>query len=73
MAEDRVLYVDMAWNVVYDWNYIRIKKIIPHAPEELYTEYMQARKNPYIIHYEGPDKPWHDKKLILEIFVGSMT
>lgn len=63
LAEDRVLYIDMAWNVMYDWNFIRIKEIISYAPEQLYTAYMQARENPYIIHYAGPNKPWEDKEV----------
>lgn len=58
LAENRVKYVDMAWNVMMDWRNIRINEIIGIAPQYLYEEYMKARKNPKIIHYAGPDKPW---------------
>lgn len=58
LAQDKVKFVDMAWNVMYDWNYIRIKKIVSRAPKYLQDEYMTAHANPKIIHYAGPDKPW---------------
>ena len=58
LAQGKVKYVDMAWNVMMDWRDIRIKEIIGRAPHYLYEEYMAARKRPKIIHYAGPDKPW---------------
>lgn len=57
-AEGRVKYVDMRWNVMMDWRDIRIEEIIGIAPKHIFEEYMEARKDPYIIHYAGPDKPW---------------
>ena len=57
-AEGHVKYLDMRWNVVMDWNGIRIKEIIGLAPRRLYKGYMDSRKDPYIVHYAGPDKPW---------------
>lgn len=57
-AEGRVKYLDMRWNVMMDWRGIRIKKIIGRAPKFLYDQYMEARKDPFIVHYAGPDKPW---------------
>ncbi len=57
-AEGHVKYLDMRWNVVMDWNGIRIKEIIGLAPRRLYQGYMESRKDPYIVHYAGPDKPW---------------
>ena len=56
-AEGRVKYLDMRWNVVMDWRDIRIARIIGIAPKHIFEEYMQARKDPYIVHYAGPDKP----------------
>ena len=58
LCEGRVKYVDMAWNVMADYNEIRIKKIIALAPQWLNKLYMESRKNPKIIHYAGPQKPW---------------
>ena len=60
LAEGKTLFVDMAWNVMVDWRYIRIRDIIGRAPRSLYYEYMLARKKPKILHYAGPDKPWSD-------------
>lgn len=58
LAQGRYKSIDMAWNVMYNWNNIRISQIISRAPKYLHDEYMTARKNPKIIHYAGPDKPW---------------
>lgn len=60
LAEGKTLFVDMSWNVMVDWRYIRIRDIIGRAPRRLYYEYLEARKQPKIIHYAGPDKPWTD-------------
>ena len=60
LAQDKVKFVDMAWNVMYDWLWIRRKEIISFAPKYLQDEYDEAHSNPYVIHYAGPDKPWND-------------
>lgn len=60
LAQGKVKYVDMSWNVMYDWQYIREKEIIRRAPKYMYDMYQEARKNPRIIHYAGPEKPWDD-------------
>ena len=59
-CQGRVKFVDMAWNVMYDYNDIRIKHIISKTTPELRQDYMNARKDPYIVHYAGPIKPWND-------------
>ena len=58
LCEGRVKYVDMAWNVMTDYNRIRMSRIIALAPQWLNKMYMDARKSPRIIHYAGPQKPW---------------
>lgn len=60
LAQGKTKFLNMAWNVMMDWRGQRIEKIISRAPHYLFREYMQARKAPKIIHYAGPDKPWHD-------------
>ncbi len=60
LAAGRVKFLDMAWNVMYDWNGIRKDGIISFAPQELRAEYLVAYAAPKIIHYAGPDKPWQD-------------
>lgn len=56
----QVLYIDMKWNLMYDYNFTRIKEVISFAPPEIRKQYEEARKAPSIIHYAGPIKPWHD-------------
>lgn len=58
LCEHRVKYIDMSWNVMFDYAGIRIKKIISLAPVWQYKMYMEARKHPKIIHFAGPEKPW---------------
>ena len=60
IAQGDVKFVDMSWNVMYNWGGIRIPRIISLAPIGHYIGYMKSRKSPKIIHYAGPDKPWHN-------------
>lgn len=59
LAQDSYKPIDMKWNVMTDWNRIRSAKIISRAPKYLQDEYKKAHAAPNIIHYAGPDKPWH--------------
>lgn len=58
VARGRVKHLDPRWNVLYDWEFMRIKNVISRAPVELYNEYMKSRTDPFIIHYGGTVKPW---------------
>lgn len=58
LCEHKVKILDMSWNVMYDYGHVRINEIIKLAPKWLNEMYMEARKNPKIIHYAGPEKPW---------------
>lgn len=60
LAQGKVKFVDMAWNVMYDWRYMRRREIIARAPKYLSDEYDRAHVAPKILHYAGPDKPWMD-------------
>ena len=57
-AQGSVKYLDPRWNVLYDWEFVRIKNVISKAPINMYLEYMESRKSPKIIHYGGMIKPW---------------
>ncbi|QPK94470.1 DUF4422 domain-containing protein [Actinomyces sp. zg-332] len=63
LAQGRVKFVDMTWNVMFNWRYMRRPEIISRAPKYLSDEYDLAHKNPKIIHYAGPDKPWSDPEV----------
>ena len=48
------MQIDQAWDVFPDWGmYKRL-----YTPHKYYEDYIKATKNPYIIHYAGPGKPW---------------
>lgn len=59
LCEGSVKCVDMSWNVMVDFSGIRRSKIISRAPQNLIDMYDKARKSQKIIHYAGPEKPWH--------------
>lgn len=54
-----IFYLNGQWNVMTDCAEIRMNQIRLFAPYKLYKEYLEARKNPYIIHYAGFAKPWN--------------
>ena len=49
----------MSWNVMTDCAGMRLNNIKTFAPYNIYEEYLNARKNPKIIHYAGFAKPWN--------------
>ena len=53
-----VLQLDMRWNTLFDSEGIRVSKIAPYAPSDLYDQYLSAREAPSIFHFAGPVKPW---------------
>lgn len=67
LCEDSVKYIDMSWNVMVDFGGVRINQIIALAPRWLNEMYHEARKNPRIIHYAGPQKPWFEPEMDLGI------
>ncbi|MBQ8156780.1 DUF4422 domain-containing protein [Candidatus Saccharibacteria bacterium] len=60
IAQEKVLFIDMSWNVLVDWRKIRAEEIINRAPRDLNNEYLSARQSPKIIHYAGDEKPWEN-------------
>lgn len=58
LCEGRVKYIDMSWNVVYDYGNIRMDKIFRLAPQWQYRMYVEARRHPKLIHFAGSEKPW---------------
>lgn len=57
-CQGRVKYLDLSWNVLTDCDWKRVSDIIEFAPATLFQEYMEARKNPKIVHFAGFKKPW---------------
>lgn len=60
LCQGRVTYLDLRWNHIFDCYGERIKNVIVWDPMALYEAYMEAKKNPYIIHYAGFCKPWDE-------------
>lgn len=58
LCEGSVKFLDMSWNVMVDYGRIRQSQIIALAPKWLNDLYKESRKQPKIIHYAGPEKPW---------------
>lgn len=55
----QICYLPMNWNVLTDCGSNRVNNLIRKAaPWQIYEDYMEARKNPFIIHYAGWEKPW---------------
>ena len=62
LFKGNIYYLNQKWNCIMNWvglikNLCRID-ILKLAPKELFKEYLDARKNPLIIHYAGNQKPW---------------
>lgn len=58
ICKDRVTYLDMKWNMIFDCDHFRWHQVIKYAPYYILDAYEEARKDPYIIHYAGFLKPW---------------
>lgn len=58
ICKGRVAYLDMAWNLLFDCKHFRWHNVISYAPSYIQNAYEEARKDPYIIHYAGSEKPW---------------
>lgn len=65
-CENRIKFMDMRWNVLFNCDDRRIPCVIKYAPKEVFDTYMEARKEPFIIHFGGGTKPWH--KLPVDFF-----
>ena len=62
LFKGRVFYLPQKWNVLMDWREPlegrSRMQIMSKAPRWLFLEYMEARKDPFIVHYAGYQKPW---------------
>ncbi|RJW37276.1 DUF4422 domain-containing protein [Clostridiales bacterium TF09-2AC] len=57
-CEGKVLYVNPAWDIMVDNNHKR-EEIFSYSPRRYYKEYLEAVKEPKIIHFCGYPKPWN--------------
>lgn len=61
-CQGKVKFIDNKWNV--DVNSIAMK-VVPYAPAYMWKEYKVNRKEGYIYHFAGADKPWNNPKIDL--------
>lgn len=62
VCEDRVLFLDARWNVEFhipiwapDW--------MQTMPVSILYDYIESRENPWVVHFAGSKKPWHNASL----------
>ena len=58
-CEGRVFFLDMRWNVLTDNRGRRIDSCIRYAPYAIAKAYLDSRRDPFILHYAGDEKPWN--------------
>ena len=60
VCRNRVCYIPQQWNTLMDWQEPGRSRmqIMKMAPRGLYEEYIAARKQPYMVHFAGYQKPW---------------
>ena len=58
LFKQNVFYMDMSWNTITNGNRSQMEVLLLLAPISIVDEYMNARLNPYIIHFAT--KPWND-------------
>lgn len=56
LCRNSTLRLPLKWNVLWGFPLV-IKDWMHKMPADMYEEYIQSRRDPYIIHYGGP-KPW---------------
>lgn len=64
VCQGRIKYFSNRWN--FDWHIeFQTDNIAYHLHNNVYQNYLQAAKNPQIIHYAGNIKPWQRPELPL--------
>ena len=54
-----IFFLDQKWNVEWHIPYY-VPVLDRQLKPQLYLDYMEARNNPFIIHFSGAIKPWND-------------
>lgn len=56
----KIHFLDMRWNVLHNNLGARLPYLISLAQLPIQKQYIEARQDPWIIHYAGCQKPWDD-------------
>jgi len=61
LCAGKFIFLKNEWNVIMNWEEGERSrmKVIAEAPMQIYQGYLEARKNPLIVHYAGYQKPWN--------------
>lgn len=59
VSKDRILWLDLKWNVPWSLNAFYMEEVINNMPIKYATQYIEAIKNPSIIHFCNVKKPWN--------------
>ena len=59
LCAGRVYWLDNRWDVVADVDDYVSNFLRYWDPGKTYMDYQVAKRDPYIIHFAGPTKPWH--------------
>lgn len=59
VADGEYVRIHMKWNYLMDWQHLRRTHIVKNAAPDVRQEYEEARQDPKIVHFAGPDnRPW---------------
>ena len=59
VADGHYVRIHMRWNYLMDWQHLRRTHIVSNAAPDVRAEYEEARRDPKIVHFAGPDnRPW---------------
>lgn len=59
LCAERVYWLDNCWNVIADVQEYMSNFLRYWDPDKTYVDYQMAKRDPAIIHFAGPTKPWH--------------
>ena len=59
VTDGEYVCIHMKWNYLMDWQHLRRTHIVKNAAPDVRQEYEEARQDPKIVHFAGPDnRPW---------------
>lgn len=58
LLKDNIKRLDLSWNLLTLQSHLKANKFIQSMDQDTRSEYLNSRKDPKIIHFAGPFKPW---------------